>query len=89
MAVKKENLRYSESNFYKKPTFEGEPLVHIVDEEDLFDPGRLTHIYDLPFNSWPLILRFNDIVDYIEEVEAGDTLLIPSIKDLKNIELSV
>jgi len=85
--ISKGYLRYTDSNFYKKLVFKFEPWRHRVTFEDINDPGRVTFKYGLPFASWPLILKFNAIVDPFEDLVTGIVLLIPTLKELKRVGL--
>ena len=85
--ITKENLRIKDSNFYDVPDFVEEPTKHIITDEDILDPGRITHLYGYKFDLWSIILRFNNIIDPFSDLEPGMVLLIPSRKDLREIEL--
>ena len=85
--LSKGDLRIEGSNFYKENQFFEEPIKHTVTIEDIYDPGRITFIYDYPFEYWNIILRYNNVVDPFEDITPGMTLLIPSKKDLRDIEL--
>jgi hypothetical protein len=86
MAITKEDLRETESNIYKETNFFEDPIQHIITEEDVHDPGRITILYDLPFDTWPLILRYNVIVDPIDQMIPGNILFIPTIRELRRLK---
>lgn len=81
-------LRYPDSNAYKDVIFTDEPIKYTVTDEDVYNIGRVTFLFGLPFNTWPIILRFNGIIDPIDEIEPGITLYIPTIKELKKLEIN-
>jgi hypothetical protein len=86
--ISKGDLRIPDSNFYEIPNLKEEPIAHTVTDEDVNDPGRITHLYDYPFDTWAVIMRFNNIVDPINDLVPGLVIYIPSKRDLKEIELS-
>ena len=86
--ITKEHLRIKDSNFYDTPDFIEEPIKHTVTDEDINDPGRVTHMYGYKFNLWSVILRFNNVVDPFDDLEPGMVILIPDKKDLRKIELN-
>jgi hypothetical protein len=87
--LKKEQLHIPLSNFYIRFPFKEEPIRHLVTDDDLYDPGKLAFKYNFPFSYWSIILRYNGIVDPINDIEVGMILYIPSAKELKNLELSL
>lgn len=86
--ITKSILRYTDSNSYKDIIITEEPIKYIVSDEDVYNIGRITFIFGLPFNSWPIILRYNNIIDPIDEINPGMILYIPTLKELKKLELS-
>jgi hypothetical protein len=83
----KENLRVEDSNFYNIPVINEEPIRHRVTDEDVYDPGRIMFLYEYPFDQWPVILRFNNIIDPFEDLIPGMVLQIPTKQSLKDLEL--
>lgn len=82
----KEDLRETDSNFYKDFTFKEEPTKHMITDEDQFDPGRVMFLYDLPFDYWPIIMKLNGIVDPINDLEPGLIILIPTNSELRKLK---
>jgi len=84
--LKKEDLRYLDSNFYTIPDFSSKGTVHYMSQEDIYDPGRITLRYNLPFDYWPIIMLMNKVVDPITELLPGDPILIPDRANFRKIQ---
>jgi len=86
--VTKENLRYKDSNIYKDVPFIAEPTKYVVTDEDALDPGRICFVFGYPFDFWPILMRYNNIVDPLS-LEAGVEIYIPPLQEIQKLELNV
>ena len=86
MAVNKDNLSINNSNYYRDLPISEEPSYYTVTNEDAADPGRVALKFRHKHDIWRIILKFNKIVDPIEEMTAGTVLRIPSKADISNLK---
>ena len=84
--ITKEDLRIPESSYFKTPIFYRSGLTIFIPEEDAYDPGKIALNANLDHEQWSLLMAFNVIIDPLEELYPGRTLLIPDIFDIKRIK---
>jgi hypothetical protein len=87
--IVKADLRIKDSNFYKSILFKDEPTTYTITDEDVYDPGRIAIMKDLPFELWSVIMRMNNVVDPFNDLIPGLVLYIPTLRELKKIELGI
>ena len=85
MSVSKDDLRINESDYYKIPTLREQPTNHRLTADDVADPGRIALTYGFSHDMWKVILKFNSIVDPIDELIPGLLLEIPSQGDVQRL----
>ena len=86
MAVTKDDLRINESDYYRIPKFQDEPRYHTITEKDTADPENIAFAYDLSRELWKVVLRFNGIVDPLDDLVVGNTLAVPTISDIQRLK---
>ena len=86
MALTKDTLRLNNSDYYKIPKIREQPINHTLTFEDVADPGKVALNYGFSHEMWKVLLRFNSIVDPIDELIPGLILSIPNAEDLKRLK---
>jgi hypothetical protein len=89
MGVTKETLRYLDSNVYKDVQFKNEPKQYIITDEDALDPGKICLSLGYPFDFWPILLKYNNIVDALAELLPGMTIYVPPLAEIQKLELTI
>jgi hypothetical protein len=87
--VTKANITIGDSFFYRDLKVTDSPNIYTVKYEDLQDPGRIALSVGYDFDLWPIILRYNGIVDPIDGMFSGMKIFIPTQTELKNIRLKL
>ena len=86
MAISKADLRINKSDYHFVPEFNSETSYHTITQEDAADPGRIVSKYGFNHDMWKVILKFNEVVDPIDELVPGMVLLIPQRGDLQKLK---
>ena len=81
--ITKTDYRETGSNRYVTLKFTQEPVTYLVTQDDIYDPGRIALNFGYPIDLWPIILKFNNILDPLADLDPGDQLLIPTLADIK------
>jgi hypothetical protein len=85
-AITKKDLIINGSNYYKENFFVEQAKQYPVVFEDIADPERIATKNGYTSAQWPLIMRFNRILDPIEELVPGIYLLMPTPGDLNALK---
>lgn len=86
MSVTIDDIRINESDYFHSLEFSSIPSTYILKHEDIADPGRIALKSGYRHNLWPIILKYNNIVDPMEELVVGLTLQIPAREDINRLK---
>ena len=86
MSISKADLRINNSDYFREILMSKVPKYHVITELDVADPGRIALTYGFTHDLWKIILKYNHVVDPIDELSAGEILQIPDNEELKSLK---
>jgi hypothetical protein len=77
-----------DTNYFKHFQLNNTYKIHIIDGNFQGRPDLLSYFYYNTVDYWWIIGKVNNIDDWWNDIESGDELIIPDIRDIQDFYLN-